>query len=297
MRSVPGAVATGSRAQRLDSTRSLPLPVLTLRLMAIITLLTDFGSQDYFVGAMKGAILSINSDAGIVDITHEIPPQDIRAAAFNLLAVYKDFPAGTIHVAVVDPGVGSARRGIIINCTSQFFVGPDNGLFSWICEREENFQAVHLTNDSFFRHPVSDTFHGRDIFAPVAAALSNGVALNEFGPMIDDLIQIESLSPRTVDGGAIEATIIHIDRFGNCITNLTCDHLAGKQIGAGARLVVNGREVSSFRGFFADSGGGELFCLFGSAGFLEIAAQNSSAARILGAQRGHRVILQSNRAD
>src|SRR5712691_129209 len=128
--------------------------------MAIITLLTDFGSQDYFVSAMKGTILSRDSDASIVDITHEIPPQDIRAAAFNLLATYKNFPSGTIHVGVVDPGVGSARRGVIVECAGQFFVGPDNGLFSWICERERIFRAVHLTNDKFFRQPVSKTFHG-----------------------------------------------------------------------------------------------------------------------------------------
>jgi S-adenosylmethionine hydrolase len=256
--------------------------------MSIITLLTDFGSQDYFVGAMKGAILSINSGARIVDITHEISPGDIRAAAFNLLAVYKEFPAGTIHVAVVDPGVGSRRRGIILECKGQFFVGPDNGLFSWICEREEGFLAVHLTNEKFFRHPVSHTFHGRDVFAPAAAALSSGIALKEFGSVIDDLVQLESLEPERVDGRVIEANIIHIDRFGNCITNLTRDHL-----GATAKLVVNGREVSSFREFFADmgAGGDELFCVFGSAGFLEIAASNTSAAKILGARPGDRVIL------
>jgi S-adenosyl-L-methionine hydrolase (adenosine-forming) len=265
----------------------------------IITLLTDFGSQDYFVGAMKGAILSINPAASIVDITHEISPQDIQAAAFNLLAVYKEFPAGTIHVVVVDPGVGSARRSAILECAGQFFVGPDNGVFSWICEREEDFLAVHLTNEKLFRHPVSQTFHGRDIFAPVAAALSNGVDLKEFGPVIDDLIQLESLQPRTLDDGVTEAWIIHIDRFGNCITNLTRDYFAGSQITAGAKLVVNGHEVSSFREFFADGGvdQGELFCLFGSAGFLEIAAQNSSAAKILGAQRGHPVILLAGRVD
>jgi S-adenosyl-L-methionine hydrolase (adenosine-forming) len=256
--------------------------------MSIITLLTDFGSQDYFVGAMKGAILSINPGARIVDITHEIPPRDIRAAAFNLLALYKEFPAGAIHVAVVDPGVGSRRRGIILECKDQFFVGPDNGLFSWICEREEGFLAVNLTNEKFFRHPVSHTFHGRDIFAPAAAALSSGIALKEFGPVIDDLVQLESLEPERVDGRVIEANIIHIDRFGNCITNLTRDHL-----GAAAKLVVNGREVSSFREFFADMAAGEdeLFCLFGSAGFLEIAARNTSAAKILGARPGDRVIL------
>jgi S-adenosyl-L-methionine hydrolase (adenosine-forming) len=259
-------------------------------IMPIITLLTDFGSQDYFVSAMKGVILSINPHARVVDITHEIPPQDIRAAAFNLLAVYKSFPAGTIHVAVVDPGVGSARRAVIVQCAGQFFAGPDNGVFSWICEREERLLAIHLTNEKFFSHPVSQTFHGRDLFAPAAAALSNGVALRELGPTIDDLIQLESLEPRRIDSGDLEAAIIHIDRFGNCITNLTRAHPV-----AGAKLLVNGREVSSFREFFADVGvnDDELFCLFGSAGFLEIAARNASAAKILGARSGDRVTLQS----
>ena len=118
--------------------------------MPIITLLTDFGAQDYFVGAMKGVILSLNPDATIVDITHEIPPHDIQAAAFNLLACYKDFPAGTIHLAVVDPGVGSDRRAILVECANQFFVGPDNGLFSWISEREGNFSAWEITNEQVF---------------------------------------------------------------------------------------------------------------------------------------------------
>jgi S-adenosylmethionine hydrolase len=256
---------------------------------SLITLLTDFGSQDYFVSAMKGTILSRDSDARIVDITHEIPPQDIRAAAFNLLAAYKDFPAGTVHVVVVDPGVGSARRGIIIDCAGQFFVGPDNGLFSWICEREENFRAIHLTNANFFRHPVSPTFHGRDIFAPVAAALANGIDLQEFGPLIDDPIKLEALAPRRTKSGEIEATVIHIDRFGNCITNLTREHLA-----PGATLSVRDREISSVREFFADSGVDldEFFCVVGSAGFLEIAAQNSSAAQLLNVQRGDVVTLR-----
>jgi S-adenosylmethionine hydrolase len=165
-------------------------------------------------------------------------------------------------------------------------------VFSWICEREERFLAVHLTNQKFFRHPVSRTFHGRDIFAPVAAALSNGVDLKEFGPSIDDLVQLGSLDPRPVDRG-LEATIIHIDRFGNCITNLTRDHFA-----AGAKLVFNDREVSSFREFFAERGGdrNDLFCLFGSAGFLEIAAENTSAAQILNARCGDPVILDSSGA-
>ena len=264
--------------------------------MPIITLLTDFGSQDYFVGAMKGAILSINPAANIVDITHEIPPQDIRAAAFNLLAVYKDFPAGTVHVAVVDPGVGSDRRPILIECAQQIFVGPDNGTFTWICEGEEDFHAIHLTSDKFFREPVSRTFHGRDIFAPVAAALSTGVAPEEFGAVIEDLVRLESLRPRWIDQEVAEASIIHIDRFGNCITNLTREDL-GRDGLDGAKLMVNGHEVSSLRESFADgeANNDELFCVFGSAGFLEIAAQNSSASAILGARRGQLVVLVSSR--
>src|SRR5258707_15043964 len=199
---------------------------------------------------MKGTILAINPEACLVDITHEMPPQDIRAAAFNLLATYKDFPSGTIHIVVVDPGVGSARRGIIIECASQFFVGPDNGLFSWICERERSFRAIHLTNEKFFRHPVSPTFHGRDIFAPVAAALANGVDLQEFGPLIDDPIKLESLAPRRTKNGEIEATVIHIDRFGNCITNLTRDHLV-----AGGKLGGPDREIFAVLAVFPEGGG------------------------------------------
>lgn len=265
--------------------------------MPIITLLTDFGSQDYFVGAMKGVILSINPAAGIVDVTHEIPPAEIRAAAFNLLAVHQEFPAGTIHLVVVDPGVGSGRRGVALDCAGQFFVGPDNGVFSWVCERAGEFRAVHLTTEKFFRYPVSQTFHGRDIFAPVAAALSNGVDLAEFGPEIDDLIRLESLQPRTLDDGVTEARIIHIDRFGNCITNLTRDDFGPGQPGPGTKLLVNDHDVSSFREFFADGAVGELFCLFGSAGFLEIAARNSSAAKILGAQCGQPVIAVTGPVD
>jgi S-adenosylmethionine hydrolase len=259
--------------------------------MPIITLLTDFGARDYFAGAMKGSILSLQPDTRIVDITHEIPPHDIRAGAFNLLAVYRDFPPGTIHVGVVDPGVGSARKGIAISCAGQFFVGPDNGLFSWICEREKEFRAVELTNEKFFRQPVSNTFHGRDIFAPVAAALSGGVALADLGPVIDDVVRLESLEPKRVDSGILEASIIHIDRFGNCITNLTRDHLS-----AVAKLLVNGNQIS-FRSFFAARGmdDSDLFYVFGSAGFAEIAAQGCSAAKILDAQQGQPVIAMTGR--
>jgi hypothetical protein len=260
--------------------------------MSIITLLTDFGSQDYFVGAMKGAILSINPRVLIVDITHEIPPHDVETAAFNLLATYKDFPAGTIHVAVVDPGVGSVRKPILIECGEQFFVGPDNGIFSWICEREGSGRAFHLTNEEFFRHPLSTTFHGRDIFAPVAAALSTGVAVTEFGERLSDYVRLNPLLPAVASDGTVEGRVIHIDRFGNCITNLTRENFSADTAASGARLRINGRELTSFRQSFSEGAvdRDDLFCLVGSAGFLEIAARNSSAARVLNAERGHRVI-------
>ena len=258
---------------------------------SIITLLTDFGSQDYFVGAMKGVILSINPDACIVDITHEIPPQDIHAGAFNLLASYKSFPSGTIQLAVVDPGVGSARRPILVESGGQYFVGPDNGIFSWVCQREGNYRVFHLTNDKFFRLPLSATFHGRDLFAPVAAALSKGVAPEEFGPQIGDLVQLESVNPKADVNGMTEARIIHVDRFGNCITNLTRENF-GEQLD-NAKLIINDRQIESFREFFADADDqkSELFGVFGSSGFLEIAKQNASASEALHARRGERVLL------
>lgn len=237
---------------------------------------------------MKGVILSLNPEARIVDISHEIPPQNIEAAAFSLLCCYQTFPSGTIHVCVVDPAVGSDRKPIAIECAQQFFVGPDNGLFSWICEREKEWQTFQLTSDQFFRQPVSRTFHGRDIFAPIAAELSKGVAINELGAPVSDIVRLESLEPKRFDDGTIEGRVLHIDHFGNCVTNLTA-----KDISSGANLVIGDFTIKSFRRFFAEGAGddNELFCLIGSAGFLEIAAQNASAAAIMKIQRGHRVTL------
>jgi hypothetical protein len=262
-------------------------------LKPIITLVTDFGAQDYFVGAMKGVILSVNPNASIVDITHEIPPQDIHAAAFSLLSCYKDFPEGTIHVAVVDPGVGSDRRAILIESANQFFVGPDNGLFSWICEREKDWTAVQLTNQKFFHHPVSKTFHGRDIFAPVAAALSKGHEALEFGEPLSDIMRLEPLEPAAISENTIEGRIIHIDRFGNCVTNFTRETLESCHAPTSWRIMLEGREISSFREFFADAKPHELFCTIGSAGFVEICARNGSAAKILNVQPRQKVLLVS----
>ncbi len=260
--------------------------------MPIITLLTDFGNSDYFVGAMKGVILSINPHATIVDITHENPPQDIETAAFNLLSCYRDFPAGTIHVAVVDPGVGSDRRAIVVECADQFFVGPDNGLFSWICEREGDWSGTHIANQKFFRKPVSRTFHGRDIFAPAAAALASGHQRHEFGPAITDIVQLPSLEPETINENTVEGRIIHIDHFGNCVTNFTRRTLESRSGPTSWRMTLNDRRIDSFRNFFADSTTNEVFAIIGSAGFIEVCVRDGSAAKLLNVQRGQRVALR-----
>jgi len=262
----------------------------------LLTLLTDFGNADYFVGAVKGAILSICRDAQIVDITHDLPPQDIAAGAFTLLAAYKSFPAQTVHVAVVDPGVGSARRPILAKAAGQFFVGPDNGICSYVWERDPPEQVCHIQSPEFFRQPVSATFHGRDIFAPVAAALANGVEPLRFGPEISDWVKLKSLAPISTAAGVVQARIIHIDRFGNCVTNLSRKDVTAE---SSSQLSVNGREIGSFRTHYAEAGADprpeqseELFAIWGSAGFVEIAARNASAAEVLNAKVGQTVQLK-----
>jgi S-adenosylmethionine hydrolase len=265
------------------------------RRVRVVTLLTDFGTADYFVGAMKGVILSINPEARIVDITHEIPPQDIQAGAFTLSAVYQTFPAATIHTVVVDPGVGSARRPILVYGGNQFFVGPDNGLFSFIVDREPEARVFHLTNENYFRQSVSQTFHGRDVFAPIAAALSKGVNAEQLGTEIKDYVRLDHLKPKQRDAQTIQASIIHIDRFGNCVTNLTREHVTDEMIARGVRLIVNGREITSLHRFFAEGrkATNELFAIWGSAGYLEIAAFRASAAQLLNCQRGQIITVTS----
>lgn len=255
-----------------------------------ITLLSDFGDGDYFVGAMKGTILSVNPEANVVDISHGIQPQDIEAAAFTLLAGYKSFPAGTIHVAVVDPGVGSGRRPILVQAGNYSFVGPDNGIFSYIFDREADFRVFHLTSEHYFRQPVSATFHGRDIFAPVAAVLSLGTSPRKLGKEIGDPVRLKALQPERLKSGRLRGRVIHIDRFGNCITNISRDDFT-----VPATLEIGRKTIKSFKRFFADEGKDKLFGVWGSAGFLELAANNASAAKLLAAKRGQSVYLSSKR--
>lgn len=259
--------------------------------MRQIALITDFGLDDYFVGAMKGVILSINPQAAIIDITHTIRPQDIRSAAFTLAACRWDFPKGTIFAAVVDPGVGSQRRAILAEAENRLFVAPDNGLLSLILndarEPGETARVSELKNERYFRHPISRTFHGRDVFAPVAAHLSKGVEPGDFGPEITDFVCFPASRPHINDRGGIEAEIIHIDRFGNLITNLRADDLPER-----FEMQIGGRGINRLTEFFAEAAKGEIFAIIGSAGYIEIAVNRDSAARLLAARTGNKVLVK-----
>ena len=254
----------------------------------VITLLTDFGLKDYFVGAVKGVILGVNPWARIVDITHEIPEHDIEAAAFTVLAVAGSFPPGTIHLAVVDPGVGSSRKPLLIMSGGQYFVGPDNGLFSYVMENDA--EVYELTNTDYFRPPLSQNFHGRDVFAPVAAALSSGIKPETLGKRITEWLTLPSLKPKKLRDG-LEGRVIQIDRFGNCITNLTPADIRAEEIGSITQLKVGEKRIESFRLFYGDHarGGKTPFAIWGSAGFLEVSAENKSAAELLRVERGDKV--------
>jgi hypothetical protein len=261
----------------------------------MITLLTDFGASDYFVPAVKGVILTINPGTQIVDITHEAPAQDVHFAAFTLGACYHNFPPGTIHVAVVDPGVGSDRRPIIVEAASAagyLFVGPDNGIFSFVYAREPGARVFHITRDEYFRHPVSPTFHGRDVFAPVAAHLARGVKPEAMGEEIHDYVKLEIPRPVLIEEGAVEGRVIHIDHFGNCVTNLTEAELEPDKIAPATRIYFGGREVRQFGAYFAEAADrDDLFAYLGSAGFWEIALWRHSAAECINARCGDEVIL------
>ncbi|MEP7338420.1 MAG: SAM-dependent chlorinase/fluorinase [Acidobacteriota bacterium] len=258
----------------------------------MITLLTDFGTADYFVPAVKGVILSINPQAQIIDLTHEIPAHDIAAGAFTLGACYHNFPAGTIHVAVVDPGVGSARRAIVVRAGKQLFVGPDNGIFSYVYAWESQVTVFQIEREEYFRQPVSATFHGRDMFAPVAAWLSRGLAAEAVGREIHDYVKVEIPQPVTDKSGQrVVGSILHIDLFGNCITNLTERELPPDQ--SAIKMLFAGREVTCFGSHFAEAGSADdLFAYLGSAGYWEIALWCDSVAGLLAVRRGAEVILE-----
>jgi S-adenosylmethionine hydrolase len=254
----------------------------------LITLLTDFGLQDAYVGIMKGVILSLNPDARLVDLSHEVAPQEIMAAALMLQSAWSYFPHGTIHLAVVDPGVGSRRRAMAAACNGQFLVGPDNGLFSLIFAAHAPEIIINLENPRYFRPEISATFHGRDIFAPVTAHLSLGVALTELGPMLPDPVRLAWPVPKFKEAELI-GQIVACDYFGNLISNIPFAELVSWLRERSARFCIQGREISHLVTTYSDMPPGALMALEGSHGYLEFACRNGSAAEVLGASPGTRV--------
>jgi S-adenosyl-L-methionine hydrolase (adenosine-forming) len=259
--------------------------------MQPIALITDFGIADHFLGSMKAAILSVNPKATIIDISHEIPPGDINAAAVMLLLCRKDFPASTIFVAIVDPGVGSSRSAIAIKTGTQFFIGPDNGVLA-LAIKKTGFPSEirRLENTRLFRNPISATFHGRDIFGPVAGHLSKGFAFNKLGPVQNTITQGASISVK-VDSRKVAGNIIAIDRFGNCITSIEPVHLNKLKAGK-LSAVIKGRKRLPVCSSYDDVLEGKPLGIFGSAGFLEISINRGNAARIFRLNRGDIVEIQ-----
>jgi len=269
----------------------------------ILTLTTDFGYDDAYVASVKGAILSVNPEANIIDVTHSIQPQNVLQAAFILNAAYRSFPKQTIHVAIVDPGVGSEREAIILKTPAALFVAPDNGILSYVIDdlvppetplaqlagkltrviTKKGLDVVAVSDPRFWRRPVSPTFHGRDVFAPVAAGLSLDIAMYEFGIKVDSLHVLPIPKPSSEPDGSLLGQILHIDRFGNLIANIKGNDLPGKD----ATIEVAGCLIEGISRFYAQNKG--IMALLGSTGHLEISYRDGSACDFLGAVVGDEV--------
>lgn len=257
---------------------------------SIITLTTDFGYRDHYAAVMKGVILAINPTAQVVDISHAVAPQQILHGALLLAQSFSYFPAGSIHVAVVDPGVGTARRPITISAEHCFFVGPDNGIFSLVYQRISSYTVFELKNPEFFHAPVSATFHGRDIFAPVAAHLSRGVDPAAMGPIISDYHTLPVPKP-VVERSGIRGTILYVDGFGNLITNIGRSHL--EALGPEHQLNVRVMRtiIQGISPHYQSAAQGNPLAIVGSSDLLEISIREGSARQVLGLREGDPVFV------
>ncbi len=256
-----------------------------------ITLTTDFGLTDHFVGVMKGVILNINPEVEIVDLGHQVNSYDIFDAAFTLAQSYRFFPADTIHLVVVDPGVGTARRPILARTIEYKFVAPDNGVLSLVYEREENIEVRHITSDHYFLNPVSGTFHGRDMFAPVVGWLSKGVEVDKFGDPITDYAKFTSPKPKRVNENLLKGVALKVDKFGNIITNISPGDIPQlfSENPPPFKIIVNQTEITRLNLAYSMGKPSELFAIVGSSGFLEICTNRGSAAKALNVGRGAEV--------
>jgi len=250
----------------------------------LITLTTDFGLSDHYVGTMKGVILSICPRARIVDISHGVDAYEIAEAAFTLAQAYRYYPRGAIHVAVIDPGVGTSRRPILAQAAGQSFIAPDNGVLSMIYAREKHKVRV-ISNSRYFLKPTSNTFHGRDIFSPAAAHLADGVAAAKFGPLITDYLRLDFDKPTRTGRRAWTGAILKVDRFGNIVTNFSVvdfPDLNKRHF----EMAAGPQRISAFAHNYAERGAGELFLIVGSSGYYEISVGQASAAKMLGCGAG-----------
>ena len=258
---------------------------------AIITLTTDYGTSDHLAGTLKGVILKINPDATIVDVTHNVTPFDLLDGALAIGSAYSYFPPKTVHVVVVDPGVGTERRPLLVSAGNQYFVAPDNGVLSVVYEREaEGLVVRHANAEHYYLQPVSKTFHGRDIFAPVAAWLTKNWQSSSMGEQIEDYKRFALPRPKPADG-ALKGVILRADTFGNLITNFRLEDLPEGVLGGAIQLQVGTQVVSKFVETFAQGNGTEPFAYVGSSGFVEIGVNKGNAARTLGLNRGTPVVL------
>jgi S-adenosylmethionine hydrolase len=254
----------------------------------VVTFTTDFGLSDPFAGILHGVVLSIHPETRLVDISHAIPSYDILDGAWTIAQAYRYFPPRTVHVVVVDPGVGGARRPIIAETDDYIFVAPDNGVLSLVETREEKFTVRHVTADRYFLHPVSQTFHGRDIFAAVAGWLSKGVAPAEFGEEISDYVRVPLPPVEPVGENSLRGVVLKADKFGNLITNIGEQEAPALFASAPPRfdILVAGQTITRLRHSYAEGDGDEFFAIVGSSGYIEIAATQASAAEKLAAAAG-----------
>jgi S-adenosyl-L-methionine hydrolase (adenosine-forming) len=259
----------------------------------IITLTTDFGLNDHFVGTIKGVILSIVPEAQIVDISHSVQAFDVLDGALTIAQSYSYFPSGTVHLVVVDPGVGTARRPILVTSDRHHFVAPDNGVLSLVYAREERLHIRHVTAEHYSLQPVSNTFHARDIFAPVAAWLSKGLDPEKFGDEISDFVRFNPPTPKAVNGNTLRGVILKVDRFGNLITNITPQDapMLFASEPAPFKLLVGKHEITEILPAYSEGTPGEAFGILGSMGYLEIAVNRGSAAKIVGTGKGGEVTI------
>jgi S-adenosylmethionine hydrolase len=259
----------------------------------IITLLSDFGSTDPYVGSMKGVILSISKKATIVDITHSVAKFDVLEGGFILAAAVPYFPPGTIHVAVVDPGVGGRRKALLVKTKGYYLVGPDNGILMVAASQDRVEKVIEITNPRYGLSQVSSTFHGRDVFCAVAAHLANGVSIAEFGSETNDYVKLEFPKP-DITGQTISGEVVHVDNFGNIVTNIKFTDMAEVGFERNTMITVTIGSVTErmkYGRIYGDVAVGESLALIGSAGFLEISVNQDNAASIHGAKKGTRVSI------